>query len=356
MFCKYCGSDVGEERYCPNCGADVKSVHLFGFEELAGGSKGQTNFKISDLWSGILQKHSEADFENVLFSGTSKASSDGEELKEWTRPWIYSRVFLLLTVTFSLLVFMVNYIYMPTLLPGTMFMGALFIPFSLLIMFWELNIPRDISIIQVMQVFFIGGVFSFLISCVLQEFFPFNGTFNFKDSLTIGVVEEIAKVVPVIVFIKKLKAKHILTGLLIGAAVGTGFAVFETAGYAFFQTLVPNTQGQILFNTNAMLDNIILRGVLSFGGHVVWAAISGAGVILAKGRNELTAETFKSSKFWSLFIVPIILHTLWDLDFTGKGHGFSLILCVAAWVFVIALIKAGLNEMNTLRLAVVKEK
>ncbi len=48
----------------------------------------------------------------------------------------------------------------------------------------------------------------------------------------IGLIEEAAKAIIVAVFLFKSKrSNYILDGLLIGAAVGTGFAAFETAGY-----------------------------------------------------------------------------------------------------------------------------
>lgn len=49
----------------------------------------------------------------------------------------------------------------------------------------------------------------------------------------IGIIEEVEKIVVVAYFLRGKKEKYILNVLLIGAAVGTGCAVFESAGYAF---------------------------------------------------------------------------------------------------------------------------
>ena len=53
---------------------------------------------------------------------------------------------------------------------------------------------------------------------------------------------------------------YILDGLLIGAAVGAGFAAFETAGYILRFGLNSGLE--------AMLEIIKLRGFLVPGGHV----------------------------------------------------------------------------------------
>lgn len=79
--------------------------------------------------------------------------------------------------------------------------------------------------------------------------------------LLIGLVEELAKAVIVAVFLFKIKkSNYILDGLLIGSAVGAGFAAFETAGYILRFGLNSGLE--------AMLEIIKLRGFLVPGGHV----------------------------------------------------------------------------------------
>ncbi|MDE8718608.1 PrsW family glutamic-type intramembrane protease, partial [[Eubacterium] siraeum] len=102
-------------------------------------------------------------------------------------------------------------------------------------------------------------------------------------------------------FIQKFKDKrYILNGLLIGGAVGAGFAVFETAGYVFQSALIPfNYEGvtTFLFNPNptSPLSTAIFRGMLAFGGHVAWAAVTGAGLMMAL-KNQ---KVFSWNAIWS---------------------------------------------------------
>src|SRR5207244_7482217 len=52
--------------------------------------------------------------------------------------------------------------------------------------------------------------------------------------LSPGIIEEVAKLATVVLVVRQAtRYKYILNGMLFGAAVGVGFAVFESAGYAF---------------------------------------------------------------------------------------------------------------------------
>jgi RsiW-degrading membrane proteinase PrsW (M82 family) len=76
--------------------------------------------------------------------------------------------------------------------------------------------------------------------------------------------------------VNKRRYRWILNGLLFGATIGTGFAVFESAGYAFLFGL---QSGQ-----SAMLHVITVRGGLSIlGGHGLWTALVGAALWRVRG-------------------------------------------------------------------------
>ena len=153
-------------------------------------------------------------------------------------------------------------------------MGAMTVPFALLIFFWEVNAPRNISIFSVVSMFFVGGVLSLVCTLILYNITG-AGDLSYGGAMLVGFVEEAGKIVVVAYYMRKTNSKYILNGLLLGACVGAGFAVFESAGYAF----------QCLLSTgadSAMMDITLLRGVLAVGGHVVWTAIAGAALAAYK--------------------------------------------------------------------------
>ena len=86
--------------------------------------------------------------------------------------------------------------------------------------------------------FFIGGVLSLISTMILYQFVTFStesqyyGIMTITDAFIVGFVEELGKATVVILFINYLKQiKYSMD--YIGAAVGAGFAVFESAGYIF---------------------------------------------------------------------------------------------------------------------------
>lgn len=157
-----------------------------------------------------------------------------------------------------------------------------------------------------------------------------------------GIIEETGKAVIVYYFLRRLGKLSILSGLLIGAAVGAGFAAFESAGYAMRYML----QG----GWEWMMNVIFLRGFLTPGGHVVWAAISGAGlVIAAKAHREISSGLLFDARFLRLFIIPVILHGIWDSPLSAIGSEMYLVpigLTILAWIVVLILINMGLAEVS----------
>ena len=376
MFCSKCGYNAGDSKFCANCGTpiaqkqtgdaqntgagaqyyqDAQPQHSDSdftkkvketFEEMTGGKNDDVSFKLTDLWSDIFKKHTTEESDSLLISGTCHTTPSLRELcTEWNRPWIYSRVFLVLIITFGLLSACTYFFGNMLALPGVMFIGALTMPFTLLVLFWETNIPRNISIFRLVIMFFIGGVASLVFTLFLFTFIsPGEGGLDYVGATIVGIVEELGKLGVVFLLIRIYDSKYILNGILIGAAVGAGFAAFESAGYAL-------VYGGDL---DGIIHNIILRGLLAAGGHIVWAAISGAAVMLAKGDGKADVDVFKSGKFWRLFPVPVVLHAVWDMPFSSTPVLIGL--TVLAWVFVLALIRSGMSQVSHLCVEAAKEE
>ena len=150
--------------------------------------------------------------------------------------------------------------------------------------------------------------------------------------------------------------------MLVGASVGAGFAAFESAGYAL-QPLMQFLQysgfaaahGQVL-DERQMLDaiqqSIFLRGFLAPGGHVAWAAISGAAIVIAaKVKGVFDTGVFTEKKFLRLFAIPVVLHGLWDSPLAGWFNSIFpfagyIALIILVWMVVLILINMGLAEVN----------
>ena len=111
-----------------------------------------------------------------------------------------------------------------------------------------------------------------------------------------------------------------------------------------------NINGQEMMD--AINNTIFLRAVLAPGGHVAWAAISGAAfVITAKSTGVIDMSVFSNSKFLKLFAIPVVLHCLWDSPLSEWINnifpfGGYIALIVLVWTVVMILINMGLAEVS----------
>lgn len=302
---------------------------------------------LKDMFSEVFKSHAKHESDDVFIAGTRSTTPHITEVsEEWGRPWVFSRVFLALFITFIGLWFLVNSFGNIKALPGMIFIGALMVPISGVIFFFESNAFRNISFFEVLKMFFVGGVFSLISTLVLYNFVSFSeelqdfGIMTIRDAFLIGLVEEIGKAVIVILFINYLKTNKILNGLLIGASVGAGFAVFETAGYISDGT-----------DLDVMISIIILRGWSALGGHLVWAAIVGAAAVIVKDERHFTWGNILDKRFLFFFFTSVVLHCIWDTDITILGNMYlkTVILIIIAWIFVFVLMKSGLTQVNKLQ-------
>jgi RsiW-degrading membrane proteinase PrsW (M82 family) len=180
--------------------------------------------------------------------------------------------------------------------------------------------------------------------------FPTGDSFDFAHASVISVIEEIGKTIIVMMLITRNKNYTVLHGLLIGGAIGCGFAVFESAGYAFTVFLDAhdwNTRADMIndylpwYNQYQYADsisemnvNIFLRSILSFGGHTAWAAITGASFAKEKTLNF---------NFIKMFAVCFILHAIWDTN-TPAIYFKLIMLCIIAWWVIIWQISRFVEE------------
>lgn len=388
LACPTCNEIVDKnDRFCPNCGYDLTNT---GNQNMQGsyinnnqtvekaenmnltyeaknlfnnttksigriaGNEEVLNLNLKNMFSEVFKSHAKHESDDIFIAGTRNTTPHIKDVsQEWAKPWVFSRVFLALGITFIVLLILVNTFSNTNAIPGMIFIGALIVPISGLIFFYESNAFQNISFFEVLKMFFIGGVFSLLSTIILYNFVSFSddletyGIMTITDAFLIGLVEEIGKAIIVILFINHLKTNKILNGLLIGASIGAGFAVFETAGYILnFGILSTGTP-----DLTVIMNITILRGWSAIGGHLVWAAIIGAAAVIVKDARHFTWANILDKRFLFFFFVSVLLHCVWDANITvlGSSNLKIIFLIIIAWIFVFILMKSGLNQVNKIQ-------
>lgn len=362
-FCQHCGTQLQDgDRFCYKCGGNC-DIHQSApnpnqtqqppivtingerimdtvtrkINTLAGG-QGSVRVPLSTVFSSIFKKHSREEAEEIFICGTAKTTpvlTDTDAA--WPRPWLFSRLIVAFSLAFLMMHLCCKEFENFNTYPALMMVGSFMVPLAVVVFFFELNATKNISFFTVIKVFLVGGCASFLATLLLFEVVEVK-ELDWGGAILVGIVEEIGKLAIVAWFIWRDKGIcHPVNGLLIGATVGAGFAAIESAGYAF----------RFFFNTvsyNKMMDVIILRAALAPGGHVIWAAMSGYAIMISKGNQPLTMDFLSKSAFWKLFLVPVVLHAVWDMPikFGADIYLVPILLTLTGWVVIMVLINNSL--------------
>ena len=305
-------------------------------------------FSLKDLFADIFKHHDRNDVEAFFTVGTESTTPPIEAVDTtWPRPWMFFRA-----LSFSAIVYFLFNLAWETfeninLLPGLMAVGTIAVPVSALIFFFEINVRRNVSLFVILRLVMLGGILSLIFSLVLFEL-PI-GDMKFLGASVAGLVEEPGKLIALVAVARSSKHGYKLNGLLMGAAIGAGFAMFESMGYAFRALLV--SKGDKDF----MTDIILMRGALSPFAHIAWTAIAGAALWRVKGGRDFAAKMLFDGKFWHLFIVSVVLHMVWNADFSFPYHLKSIGLGLLAWIVILALMQEGLREIRHERIESLKD-
>lgn len=422
MFCIKCGAEITfeKQRFCSKCGAELENVtdgytkNVVAETEVAkmkqvaqqkvvqtemqnkesgnlidsftskinslAGGEGAVKIKISDLFSNVFKHHFPEESEELFTCGTSKTTPEIEDIvTEWPKPWLYSRIAVILITAFLFLLLCYDQFQNDNVLPGIIVLGSFAMPFAVLMFFFEMNVPRNISIFNVVKVFFVGGCASLLVTLVLFEVSPLVAdTATYGGAFVVGIIEELGKAAIVAVYIGKIrKEKYLLNGILYGGAVGAGFAAFESAGYAFreytntlntyimyaYENGLQDSLQEVIYygrteGYNSMLDVIFVRGFLSPGGHVAWAAMTGFAMVLVMDGCDFELSMLFDKRFIFIFLIPVILHSVWDMPIVLFNNPYVLliVLIILAWIVLVVFIDRGLQQINGMdRRQIIKE-
>ncbi|BBG04005.1 MULTISPECIES: PrsW family glutamic-type intramembrane protease [Pseudonocardia] len=190
----------------------------------------------------------------------------------------------------------------PNLVPALILLGATTVPAAFLVFVHGRRLPYDIGAGTVAAVAVLGGVIGSTAAAVLE--YATRQAFGTLPAACVGLIEEGGKLlVPLGVLLALRQHRSAADGLLLGVAVGAGFAALETMGYAV-STLTNSHDG-----LTTTLDLLALRGLLSPAGHMAWTGIATAALFAAAGSGWTLRGV---ARFAAAFAAAVGLHLAWD--------------------------------------------
>lgn len=334
------------------------------------GLNGLRGFSLWHFFADVFRRHDRDEILEVFCCGTHATTPPLHAVSSaWPTPWIFARMLLACLLLYFGFDWASSTFQNANLVPGLMFVGNFAIPFCVMVFFFELNVRRDVPFFDVMRAMMYGGLIALIFALILVEFSP--------DVLrwVAGPIEEPAKLLAVILIAGSRRNGRILTGLLLGAGVGAGFAAFESSGYTFTELvrlITSNTAAEIVTTINPAQAQVIaanastidpdavmqVRALITPFGHIVWTAITAGAYWLVlrqrimEGRRDYNSTGIDWSiltdiRFLRIAIIPVLLHLVWN---TGWLAGFGLlrflVLGVIAWAVALRLVQAGLQQIR----------
>lgn len=316
---------------------------------------------LSDIFSDVAKKHSSRETAKVFISGTELTTpSEGQMLAGWQKPFLFARFFLgalaFLLLTWVMAEFLDYY--------GAYYLLMVAIPFvvptTLLLLVWEMNIPRNIALYDVLKIVLLGGVLSLIATLVFAKFDQTQG------AAWAGLVEEPAKLLVICLVLNKKNYKFSLNGLLVGVAVGTGFAIMESLVYVMNYFFLGAAEGLIeglvytgdintavdvglLYGVDTGLGVAISRALTALSGHGIFAGLYGYALVKAKGAQQFEIGHLLKADFLLYFAGSILLHALHNY---GIDLGLPVLFDVLPCEYVIIAAIAIVLLMSVLRPAV----
>lgn len=291
-----------------------------------------------EIFSESFVRHSKADREQAMQTGTiARQVPESRMLSTWHKPWlwwqaakaalaltalIYAAVFLSYTMMGMTVVPMKD---MLTVLPPLLF------PLVIMIFFWEMNIPQNVSMGDTIAFYLVSAVISFGVTGVAFLFVS-------GDAAKYAALrEEPAKLVACLAifwYLQTVQKKKIygMTGLLVGAVVGAAFSGIESVSYAL-------EAGR---GVESIVRNQLARGLFSIAGHIAYAVPYSCAIALHADRGRVRAGSVVCVETLVALCLSVALHWLWN---SCEDYLAVFALCCVAPFRYIYWIRKGLNQI-----------
>ena len=352
MKCPYCFREIPFSTVCPACG---RALHFGGNTQfLAEVQQGRLGVK--DIFAQTFKRHKKGD---AFRSLTRRPALTAEMLETWQRPWMFLRLFVMLLIATVLLTFAAEtMVYIsPKLKMEFNFplsvianiVGSTVIPWTMVLFIWEMDMYGNLSIFDLLGLLLVGGLASIAIASpffrLMEHVFSLGEEYSKSWA---AVAEEPAKILICILFILLSRRKlNALDGLVIGAAVASGFAFIETTQYGYVHglTTMETRNFWTLFSNHLLFTTPVLGALgleangerLKLRHSLNWRVI--LCLVLGMGCHALNnaSKEYLPISYW--FLTVTIL-TIGDYPLFMS----QLIVALVEWTALLLVLRGGIRQ------------
>ena len=216
------------------------------------------------------------------------------------------------------------------LLPTIVLLGSFLVPVTAIVWYLDHDASPSLSPRRIVSAFIVAGVLGLIVASLLEFWLVYGpGTIGM---LKVGFIEEFVKGAAIVLLALGLRSYATRDGMVLGAAVGFGFAALETSGYALASLFVVQGQ-QLILSLPSVVFTELVRAVLAPFGHGLWAAILGGVIFHAarKGHLRLTWIVLAA------YVGVSVLHAAFDIFGGITGYivisiiGIVPLVCLWVW-------------------------
>jgi RsiW-degrading membrane proteinase PrsW (M82 family) len=190
-------------------------------------------------------------------------------------------------------------------IPTVVLLGSFLVPTTGVVWYVDHYQSPELSGSLVARAFIVGGVLGVMASAILESLFVQPGMAMYFG---VGLIEEGAKLLALMYVVRGMARRTIRDGIVLGAAVGFGFAALESSGYAFNALLVVENGQPVGLSLSDLVITEFLRGILAPLGHGLWTGLLG-GILFRELPNGGWRPT---PGLLGAYLFVSILHSLFD--------------------------------------------
>ncbi len=200
---------------------------------------------------------------------------------------------------------------------------SMWLPLTILTFLYEVQPKPRSNFFVLLVIAFVGGGVSALCAGFLNVMFLTHIAFA-------GVTEEPIKALMLLpfLFIPGIYARR-FDGILLGAAVGAGFSIFENVEYAY------------LLGESPSFTILLIRNIGAPFMHVAWTATVGGVMWSMRQRDGIFGLVHP--KVWGVFCGVIVLHMIWNVV------PFLFVIAMLPWLLLFHYIKVDLQASYDLK-------